>query len=59
VHLIERVRRRLADQLRNHWRWAALPAPERATSVLLDGRWTECHRPGRGIRLVHTLCKGG
>jgi transposase len=57
LHLIERVWRHLKDKLSNHRWWADLPALERATGALLDGLRAEFHRPGRGLRLVHNICK--
>ena len=57
LNLIERVWRHLKDKLGNHRWWADLPALERATGVLLDRLGAQFHRPGRGIRLVHNICK--
>lgn len=59
LHRIERVWRHLKDKLSNHRWWADLPALERATGVLLDALRAECHRPGRGIRLVRNCSKVG
>ena len=59
LNLIERVWRHLKDKLSNHRWWADLPALEQATGTFLDHLRAEFHRPGRGIRLVHNLCKVG
>jgi len=56
LNRIERVWRHQKDKLSNHRWWADLPALERATGTLLDALRAEFHRPGRGIRLVHTMC---